>query len=281
MSLFLIVNADDYGYFSCVSRGILQSHSNGIVTATGVMGNGPNLQKDAELLCEHRSLDVGVHLNLTFGEPLSESFLRNAPQLIGRFPSKFELVRLLISNAIKKVDIEIEWAAQIERCLAMGLKIQFLNSHEHVHMLPSLMEVMRRLAIRFEIQHVRIPTADSVRFWRPATFVRDLTLSILGWWAQSTSEHPGARFFGLGASGRISLEYLEKQLKTLQQGQIFELMCHPGIYNKAEVIDPALIQYHNWEQELRVLTSDEVRALLDLYKVELIGFRDIENVLRS
>ena len=35
--VYLIVNADDYGYFSCVSRGILDAVCDGIVTATGVL----------------------------------------------------------------------------------------------------------------------------------------------------------------------------------------------------------------------------------------------------
>ena len=39
----LIVNADDYGYFDCVSKGILESASRGIVTATGVFANRPAL----------------------------------------------------------------------------------------------------------------------------------------------------------------------------------------------------------------------------------------------
>ena len=71
MPSFLIVNADDFGYFRCVSRGIVQSHTRGIVTATGVLGNSPNLRDDALLLFQYPDLDVGVHLNLTFGEPLT------------------------------------------------------------------------------------------------------------------------------------------------------------------------------------------------------------------
>ena len=37
---FLIVNADDYGYFPGISRGIIDAHKDGVVTATGVLANG-------------------------------------------------------------------------------------------------------------------------------------------------------------------------------------------------------------------------------------------------
>jgi len=275
---FVIVNADDFGYFRCVSRGILHAHVHGIVTATGAFGNSPNLSEDALLLFERPNLDVGVHLNLTFGDPLTEGILRNKPQLNGRFPSKLELVRLLITNALKPVDVEAEWAAQIQKCLNIGLQIQFLNSHEHVHMLPRLTNVVRRLARRFEIKYIRIPRVDSIWFWTPGTFLRDVALSILGWRERLTSNHSNIGFLGMGASGHLSVEYLAKQLKILQPGQIVELMCHPGIYDKAEISDSRLCQYHNWEQERRVLTSDEVRTLLELHNVKLIGFRDIENI---
>jgi len=278
MPSFLIVNADDFGYFRCISQGIVQAHVLGIVTATGVFGNSPNLSEDALLLFEHPNLDAGVHLNLTFGDPLTEGLLRNAPQLNGRFPSKLELVRLLITNTIKPMDVEAEWAAQIEKCLNIGLQIRFMNSHEHIHMLPSLTGVVRRLASRFEIRYIRIPRVDSIRFWMPGTFVRDVGLSILGWQARLASDHSSIGFLGMGASGQLSVEYLATQLKTLQPGKIFELMCHPGIYDKTEISDPRLVQYHNWEQERGVLTSDEVRGLLELHNVKLIGFRDIENV---
>ena len=39
----LVVNADDYGYFTAVTRGIPETLDAGSVTATGVLANGPAL----------------------------------------------------------------------------------------------------------------------------------------------------------------------------------------------------------------------------------------------
>ena len=64
----LIVNADDYGYFECVSKGILQAAAHGIVTATGVFGDCPAICRNTppgSADCD--ALDAGVHLNLTDG----------------------------------------------------------------------------------------------------------------------------------------------------------------------------------------------------------------------
>ena len=46
----LIVNADDYGYFDHVCAGILDCAAAGTVTATGVLANGPVLERWTDAL---------------------------------------------------------------------------------------------------------------------------------------------------------------------------------------------------------------------------------------
>ena len=40
----LIVNADDFGYFPCVSRGIIEAARAGVITATSVLANRPGVE---------------------------------------------------------------------------------------------------------------------------------------------------------------------------------------------------------------------------------------------
>ena len=69
--VFIIVNADDYCYSEGVSRGILETIRNGIVTATGVLANSPFFEKHISKLIDFDGLDIGVHLTLTSGKPLT------------------------------------------------------------------------------------------------------------------------------------------------------------------------------------------------------------------
>ena len=39
-------------------------------------------------------------------------------------------------------------------------------------------------------------------------------------------------------------------------------MCHPGEFDAQEVTDTRLLRYHDWEGELRTLTSPAARELL-------------------
>src|SRR5438874_7595839 len=65
----LIVNADDLGWTEGVNRGIAEAHRNGIVTSTSLLANGVAFASGVELARSTPGLGVGVHLNLSDGEP--------------------------------------------------------------------------------------------------------------------------------------------------------------------------------------------------------------------
>ena len=95
---YLIVNADDYGYFRCVSRGILKAAAHGIVTATGVFANATPFAEHAAWLREYDTLDVGVHLNLTEGMPLTTELQSRLARWSGRFPRKFAMASAIVTG---------------------------------------------------------------------------------------------------------------------------------------------------------------------------------------
>ena len=272
----LIVNADDYGYFDCVSKGILQSASHGIVTATGVFATAPHLPEHAVWLRDCDALDVGVHLNLTDGNPLTNDMRKALSRWSGRFPGKFTVAMAIVSRAIGIDDVRLEWRAQIERCLETGLRVRFLNSHEHVHMLPSLFPVASALAGEYGIAHVRFPTSRFAWGSSGGSFLRSAIVKALETINRHRVAIPTAHFLGMETSGKLDVSYLERNIPRLCAGRIYELMCHPGQFDAQEVSDPRLRRYHDWEGELRTLTSSAVRELLQRHRVRLIGYRHVE-----
>ena len=272
----LIVNADDFGYFACVSKGILHSAANGIVTATGVFATSPDLQEHAAWLRDCDALDAGVHLNLTDGNPLTGDMRKALSRWSGRFPGKFSVAMAVTTGAIGIEDVRREWRAQIERCLENGLRVRFLNSHEHVHMLPSLFPVASELAGEYDIPHVRFPTSGFAWGLSGGSFLRSAIMKTLGTINRRRLVTPAARFLGMETSGKLDLAYFERNIPQLGAGRVYELMCHPGQFDAQEVSDPRLRRYHDWEGELRTLTSSAVRELLQRYRVRLIGYRHVE-----
>jgi predicted glycoside hydrolase/deacetylase ChbG (UPF0249 family) len=224
----LIVNADDYGYFHCVSRGILDAARQGIVTATGVLATSPSLNQHLGWLRSCPNVDSGVHLNLTSGWPISTAMKRRLRWSGGQFPRKGVLVALLLTAAVTRSDIREEWRCQIDRCLALGLNVMFLNSHEHVHMIPPLFSLIHELAKDYAIEHVRFPVGEIWRRRPPSVVSRGVIINALALcnrWYRVDSTIP---CLGVADSGRLSIGYLRQLLPTLRSGHVYELMCHPG-----------------------------------------------------
>lgn len=267
----LIVNADDFGYFPCVSRGIIEAAAAGTVGATGLLANAPRLAEQVPWLEPCGNLDLGVHLNLTSGRPLTRELAERLDQ--GRFPGVFAMARAILGGRIGMALVRAEWRAQIETLLALGLRLRFLNSHEHLHMLPGLFGTARALAREYGIDALRLTRADWSPPLPPPALVRNLVLGPLAWLhARSAGPEP-PRFIGLGGSGRLDAAYLERIFARLRPGRVYELMCHPGRLDRTQITDPRLLAYHAWEDELALLTGPDFRALCERHCIRLVNYR--------
>ena len=73
----LIINADDLGYDPAVTRGILRSMREGVVSSATFMVNTPYSEAAAR---EAHGLHIGLHLNLARGLPVWAAFPSDALQ---------------------------------------------------------------------------------------------------------------------------------------------------------------------------------------------------------
>ena len=272
---WLIINADDYGYFDCVSEGILEAARHGRVTATGLFANVPDFDRQITRLDEHPQLDLGVHLNLTDQPPLSPAMRKALHAHGGRFAGKFTMAGAILARRLPVKVVEEEWRTQIERCLNAGLRIRFLNAHEHLHMLPALFRLTRRLACEYGIAHVRLTAPESLPRSAGA-LIRDGAMALFAGLQGRRAATAAPRFLGMAESGRLSLRYLERTLPRLRPGGIYELMCHPGLCDPAQIPRPDLLDYHDWRQEFVTLMAERTGELLRTHNVRLIGYRHLK-----
>ncbi len=273
---YLIVNADDYGYSKGVSRGILDAARKGIVTATGILANSPFFDEHVEELLSVDRVDAGVHLNLTSGRPLTNRLASLLERSKGGVTgNKFSVALSILSGRIDLAIVEEEWDTQILRCRDAGVRVWFLNSHEHLHMLPPLFRLIHRLADRYGIPYIRYPSAEWFEFPKPGSLMRELMLQVLNWVNGGNARGGGPVLLGVSRSGKLDLSYLERRLATLRRGQAYELMCHPGHPVTGEALDRRLIAYHDWSGELNMLYRAEAGGLFHSGSVRLIGFRDL------
>jgi hypothetical protein len=265
----LIVSADDFGYFPEVSAGIGDCIVAGTVTATAVLANAPDFTAAARQLRALPQADWGVHLNLTTGRPLSTT-MQDA--LHGRpFPGLGRMALNLLRPAWRAAALE-EFAAQIEHCERAGLKPVFLNSHQHIHMLPALYQPLRALARARGITHLRHTRPDGL--WRGLRPWLRERLFALG--AAARAAVPGTPWFiGLAASGRLTLDFLRARLARMPPDAVCELMCHPGRSISSSAPPAALAAYHDWAGERALLLSPGFRQLLESLNITLVRYRDL------
>jgi len=277
---FLIVNADDYGYFPCVSQGIVEAAQAGVVSATGLIANGPDLGRQIPWLRGLERLDLGVHLNLTSRHPLTQAMAEKLAASGGQFPAAFAMAGQILAGRIGLRVVRDEWRAQIETLLGHGLRLVFLNSHEHIHMLPSLFPVAQELASEYRIPHIRLTRAEWLPPFGFSSVLRSLllhTMEAVNRLRSGASSEP--LFIGLGRSGKLDLEYLQTIFARMRPGRAYELMCHPGRFDPAQISDRKLLAYHDWESELALLTGPRFKALCEDYGIAIINYRDFKQMI--
>lgn len=264
----LIINADDLGLAPGVTRGILDLARLGVVTSTSAL---LTLPRSAEAIqsAGAAGLDVGVHLTLSIGAPLSPPDA--IPSLLtsdGRFPSARAMVRCLVMHRLARKEVEREWAAQIEAALDAGARPTHLDTHCHLHGLPPFADVMMELARRYDVPSIRParagfifqpPALSCVRYVHPSWHV-----------LRSDATPPGQpdRFTVLTVLGRLKTQRpLINLIRALPPGAT-ELVCHPG-YVDAELraLDPLTAPR---EREMLILGRPAFRTLLEREGVRLV-----------
>jgi predicted glycoside hydrolase/deacetylase ChbG (UPF0249 family) len=242
----LIVNADDFGWSEAVTSGILRAHRDGIVTSTTLMTNLPGAEDALERARrEAPALAIGVHLNLTEGEPIVRDAGASVLVEGGRLRRSLAgLVRLLRLSAAAREAAARELEAQVRWARDHGLDPYHIDSHKHVHLCPALLPAVIALARRHGIRairttaEVRLPgqtrllprewtMRDHLRQWAHARVARRWGLR-----AQAAVRQAGLAtsdwFFGVRATGGVSADLLAHLLRHAPQGT-GELMIHPGL----------------------------------------------------
>jgi predicted glycoside hydrolase/deacetylase ChbG (UPF0249 family) len=270
----LIVNADDFARSPGVNRGILEAHKRGIVSTTTAM---MNIEGAAQALREAYTLSpnlgFGVHLNITFGKPISPS--TEVASLLGSSGSFRDFRELMTAqDDLNLIEVEREWRIQIERFLETGIALDHLDSHHHsAFFSKALLNLFLDLALEYDCG-VRNPYPKDFEYAdlqalypeRIIQFIQEQVRALLE--AKSVA-HPDfflASFF----AKRATKAHLIKLLQELTTGT-YELMCHPGF------VSPELAEGSNYgrfrEQELEVLTDPTFETLLKEQNIELHTFR--------
>jgi predicted glycoside hydrolase/deacetylase ChbG (UPF0249 family) len=279
----LVVNADDVGLHPRLTDGALAAHDTGIVTSCSVVATGAGFADAAARLRARPTLDVGVHLSLTGGAPLSPP--REVASLVdgsGRFlPGWPALAWRAFGGRLRSDEVERELERQIERALEAGLAVSHLDGHHHLHVLPGVVEVVIALAAELEIPFVRCPVEGDP--WRAGP-LRGMSLTVLSGFGRRAAARMRAaglrhadRTLGIARAGRLDMPELRWLVGRVEG--VCELVCHPGL--RQGELEAALGAGYRWEGETQAFGDPAVREALDLRGVRLASFRELAGQVRD
>ncbi|WP_335944403.1 ChbG/HpnK family deacetylase [Pseudomonas sp. G166] len=146
----VIVNADDFGLSLSENALILRAFEAGLISSATAMANMPGFEQACEL-ARHPLLNghIGLHFNLSYGPPLSEAIALRKVFCGTNGEFDLNLSRYCLRLGSKDLAaVEDELQAQWQRCLDHGLRPSHLDSHQHVHNIWPIGELVARFAAR-------------------------------------------------------------------------------------------------------------------------------------
>ena len=241
------------------------------------MPNGPAFEDALQIAAATPELDVGIHLVLVDGpcvaSPEKVRRLMDSAGYLPRSYGAFLLGFLAGRFGLKEIRSEIE--AQVKRVCAAGVSPTHLDSHQHLHILPGIIDIVLETARAAGIPFIRLPRE---RGWIGPRFGQRQALRLLCRNAVSKMIRARMRFadhfFGFSTSGHLNEKNLTKILLSLGEG-VNEIMTHPGFRDPAT--EERYPWHYQWDVEGVALQSERVRRLIDEQGILLASFRDTWN----
>jgi chitin disaccharide deacetylase len=266
----LIINADDLGLSDSVNQAVLRLYERSAITGSSIIPAGRRFVEAAGMLKEKGIRETGVHLTLTgkFQPVTGKSFFSGyMPLLASYYSGTFDLA----------------WArgelfAQVERVLEQGLEPTHIDSHEHVHMLPGILNAALEACREFNIRYIRFPLEDG--FVKKINFsvkdvLRHLALRVFAERAGKVIASSGTlscgHFLGHFHSGRINARTLDFFLDNIGDG-ITELAVHPAVMSRELLEDSPW--HKNGQIEMEALLSEDWKEKLKKRGIRLISHKE-------
>lgn len=293
-----------------VNDGVLDGFARGVLTSTSVLANAPDVSsalgrwKDLEadraagnlpstawrrrLDDPAEPFDLGVHLNLTQGRPLTAG--RYPPELLdaeGRFPGIFGLYRRLCGGRRRfAAAIQDELACQIQVLLDHGQVPSHLNGHQYAELIPTVSGAVAAVVGRFRVRSVRVALErawTAALGWPGISTTRWLIAGVqrmYAWRFRRRMERLGvacsAAYFGTLTAGTVDRGILGTYLTAAERFPLVEVALHPARNPAAEAV-PLTGDAAGWydplaswrPRELELLVSTELVAQLEQLHLRL------------
>ena len=273
------MTADDLGLASGINRGIMDCVEKGIVSSVSLCVNGRAAEEALDFCKNHPRLDTGLHLVLAGEKALSRASGENG--LSGKSGDFFRnwatFLAAYFSRRIDQRGLEKEIEAQFKKLSGAGIRVIHVNSHQHLHILPGILNIVMANCRKYGVRFIRLPYSRPARHWLFADWHRvilQIAVNLLCALNANKIRAAGLRTCdnttGVLYSGRMGSTALRRFVSSLKIGKS-EIIFHPG-----RVDEELLFLYghwgYSWEEETNLLCSCDIKKLLDEEMISLMSF---------
>ena len=272
----IILNADDFGRSAGINAAVIQAHREGVLTSASLMITGDAAKEAVALVRDTPTLAIGLHLVAAGGKAvLPPEQIPHIVDVDGNFPE--DPLRAGLRYAFRhaaREELAQELEAQFHWFAATGLPLSHVDSHFHLHMHPTVWNLVLPLAVRYGARGLRLPRDDlrlamgydGVQAGRKAIWA--LTFGLLGRHCLNHLDgHPLAvadRVYGLMQTGRMAEAYVLKLLGQLQVPTA-EIYFHPSTVFESELLGPN-------PGDLATLLSPDIRRVIRERGMRLVTY---------
>lgn len=163
----LLIRLDDIGMNHSVNMAAEKMAKTGLPFSVSLQFACPWYQEAVEILKKYPNVSVGVHLTLTsewknyrWGPVTGRTAVPSLVDEVGYFPHS---TSSFAKSGYKMEEVETELSAQIERALASGLRITYIDPHMGIALsTPALRALTEKLAHKYKLA---ISTLSSVTYF--------------------------------------------------------------------------------------------------------------------
>ena len=294
------LQADDFGLSATINHGILQSFRHGLLTGASLLANAPAAEEAAaawhllererreelpsrgvrqRLDDPNRPFDLGVHLNLTQGRPLTDDYPAALRRRDGTFAGVWQLFATLSRRRQQFLPaIEREFDAQLARLSAWDLSPTHLDGHQYAELMPGVGSIVAAIAARRGIHAVRVARERGLgRTTLPQGRLPAFCLSLVKrrYAARFADEmrrlgmNGSDLFFGTAHAGRVTIDVWRRFLDVAGSQENVEVGLHPGGVPSSSPVAG------EWIDPLELLRPIEAKTLQSAELVELLVSRGV------
>ncbi len=277
----MIVTGDDFGLSTPVNDAIVKAHEKGILTTTSLMVSAAAAEDAIARAKDLPDLNVGLHLVLSHGKATSPAAeISTLAHEDGDLDNN--MVRsgiMMFFDPATKKQLEQEIIAQFEAYKATGLRLDHVNAHNHMHLHPTVFDLIIKIGKDYGLTAIRIPnepplesitggTKDKIQRQFRYLFFKPFVSRMKKLCVANNIKHNDI-VYGLHDSGHMNIDKLIRILPHIEDG-VTEIYMHPAT-ERWDGIESAANEYE-FEAEYKALIHARTIRTVEKFDIQLTGF---------